>query len=166
MTSSNGNIFRVAGLLCGEFTGHRWIPSQRPVTGSFDVFFISAWMNDWVNNDDVGDLRRHRAHYDAIVMDNMHHAWYTAAVWFVGFSWRYWMIICILNMDIIRYYVKDPALLYRILTREIRWTRCRITAVHKQNIHKHRLIQPYMIIHMHINGWYKTYTYGYICIYV
>ena len=39
MTSSNGNIFRVAGTLCGEFTGHRWIPSQRPVTRSFDVFF-------------------------------------------------------------------------------------------------------------------------------
>ena len=26
MTSSNGYIFRVTGLLCGEFTGHRWIP--------------------------------------------------------------------------------------------------------------------------------------------
>ena len=26
MTSSNGNIFRVTGTLCGEFTGHRWIP--------------------------------------------------------------------------------------------------------------------------------------------
>ena len=39
MTSSNGNIFRVAGPLCGEFTGHRWIPSQRPVTRSFNVFF-------------------------------------------------------------------------------------------------------------------------------
>ena len=26
MTSSNGNIFRVTGLLWGEFTGHRWIP--------------------------------------------------------------------------------------------------------------------------------------------
>ena len=26
MTSSNGNIFRVTGHLCGEFTGHRWIP--------------------------------------------------------------------------------------------------------------------------------------------
>ena len=25
MTSSNGNIFRVTGLLCGEFTGQRWI---------------------------------------------------------------------------------------------------------------------------------------------
>ena len=25
MTSSNGNIFRVTGHLCGEFTDHRWI---------------------------------------------------------------------------------------------------------------------------------------------
>ena len=25
MTSSNGNIFRITGHLCGEFTGHRWI---------------------------------------------------------------------------------------------------------------------------------------------
>ena len=39
MTSSNGIIFRVTGPLCEEFTGHRWIPSQRPVTRSFDVFF-------------------------------------------------------------------------------------------------------------------------------
>ena len=43
MTSSNGNIFRVTGHLCGEFTGPRWIPrwipAQRPVTRSFDIFF-------------------------------------------------------------------------------------------------------------------------------
>ena len=39
MTSSNGNIFRVTGPLCGEFTGPGEIPSQRPVTRSFDVFF-------------------------------------------------------------------------------------------------------------------------------
>ena len=39
MTSSNGNIFRVTGHLCGEFTGPRWIPAQRPVTRSFNVFF-------------------------------------------------------------------------------------------------------------------------------
>ena len=26
MTSWNGYIFRVTGILCGEFTGHRWIP--------------------------------------------------------------------------------------------------------------------------------------------
>ena len=39
MTSSNGNIFRVTGPLCGEFTGPGEFPPQRPVTRSFDVFF-------------------------------------------------------------------------------------------------------------------------------
>ena len=29
MTSPNGNIFRVTGHLCGEFTGHRWIPHTK-----------------------------------------------------------------------------------------------------------------------------------------
>ena len=31
---------------------------------------ICAWKNGWVNNRDAGDLRRHRAHCDVIVMDN------------------------------------------------------------------------------------------------
>ena len=39
MTSSNGNIFRVTGPLCGEFTGPGEFPTQRPVTRSFDVSF-------------------------------------------------------------------------------------------------------------------------------
>ena len=39
MTSSNGNIFRVTGPLCREFTGPGEFPAQRPVTRSFDVFF-------------------------------------------------------------------------------------------------------------------------------
>ena len=29
MTSSNGNIFRATGHLCGEFTGPRWIPHTK-----------------------------------------------------------------------------------------------------------------------------------------
>ena len=39
MTSSNGNILRVTGPLCGEFTGPGEFPAQRPVTRSFDVYF-------------------------------------------------------------------------------------------------------------------------------
>ena len=39
MTSSNGNIFRVIGLLCEEFTVTGEFPSQRPATRNFDVFF-------------------------------------------------------------------------------------------------------------------------------
>ena len=29
---------------------------------------ICVWINGWVNNREAGDLRRHRAHYDVIVM--------------------------------------------------------------------------------------------------
>ena len=47
MTSSNGNIFRFTGHLCGEFTGHRWIPRTKT---SFGVFLICAWINCWANN--------------------------------------------------------------------------------------------------------------------
>ena len=39
MTSSNGNIFRVTGHLCGAFTGPGCFPAQRQVTRNFDVFF-------------------------------------------------------------------------------------------------------------------------------
>ena len=45
--------------------------AQRPVTRSFDVALICVWINGWVNNREVGDLRRYRAHYDVIVMDHM-----------------------------------------------------------------------------------------------
>ena len=39
MTSSNGNIFRVTGHLCGKFTGPRWISRTKASDASFDVFF-------------------------------------------------------------------------------------------------------------------------------
>ena len=42
MTSSDGNIFRNTGPLCGEFTGQWGIPSQRSVTLSFDVSLLCA----------------------------------------------------------------------------------------------------------------------------
>ena len=67
MTSSNENIFRVTGLLCGEFIGPRWIVPQRPVTWSFDVFFdlglnkqlIKQWRRWWFETP-LRSLRRHR----------------------------------------------------------------------------------------------------------
>ena len=55
MTSSNGNILRVTGPLCGEL---------------FDAFF-DLCLNKWLmNNREAGDLRRHRAHYDVTVMQS------------------------------------------------------------------------------------------------
>ena len=76
MTSSNGNIFRVTGPLCGEFTGHRWIPPHKGQRrGALMVSLISAWINGWVNNRDDGDLRCRCAHYDVTVMPPKFSRW-------------------------------------------------------------------------------------------
>ena len=48
--------------------GNSPVPTQRPVTRSFDVFLICVRIIGWVNNSDAGELRRYRAHYDVIVM--------------------------------------------------------------------------------------------------
>ena len=42
MTSSNENIFRVTGPLCGEFTGHRWIPLTKASGAELWCFLWSA----------------------------------------------------------------------------------------------------------------------------
>ena len=42
MTSSNGNIFRVTGLLCREFTGHQWIPCTKSSDAELWCFLWSA----------------------------------------------------------------------------------------------------------------------------
>ena len=42
MTSSNRNIFRVTGPLCGEFTGHRWIPRTTASDAELWWFFLST----------------------------------------------------------------------------------------------------------------------------
>ena len=42
MTLSNGNIFRVAGLLCGDFTGHRGIPRTKSSDAELWYFRWSA----------------------------------------------------------------------------------------------------------------------------
>ena len=42
MTSSNGNIFRVTGPLCGEFIGHRWIPHTKASDAELWYFLWSV----------------------------------------------------------------------------------------------------------------------------
>ena len=59
----------------GEF------PAQRPVTRSFSL--ICVWINGWVNNAETGDdLRRHRAHYDVIVMMVIRAYCFKKTAWF------------------------------------------------------------------------------------
>ena len=61
------------GLLCREFTDQQWIPFTKASDVVLWCFLCSAWINSWVNNRDAGDLRRHRAHYDAIAMQYFAH---------------------------------------------------------------------------------------------
>ena len=43
-------------------------PHKGQWRGALMFSFICAWINDWVNNREAGDLRRHRGHYGVIVI--------------------------------------------------------------------------------------------------
>ena len=118
MTSSNGNIFCVTGHLCGEFTGPRWIPHTKASDAELWCFsLICTRINGWVNNREAGDLRRHRAHYDVIVMilsvashrSREHGALFPLALcslWcvrMIGYmmAWSSYLFVCILHTPII-----------------------------------------------------------------
>ena len=70
-------------------------PSQRPVTRSFYVSLICVCINGWVNNHEAGDLRRHCAHYDVIVMKIF-------CIDFPGISSHDHAIFCCWSRDILR----------------------------------------------------------------
>ena len=64
-------ISALRAICAGNSPATGEIPTQRPVTRRFDVFFdLCLNKNVWVNNREAGVLRRHRVHYDAIVMPN------------------------------------------------------------------------------------------------
>ena len=64
---------------CHFVRGSRRSPVNSPHKGQWRgallIFVICAWINGWVNNRGTGDLRRHRAHYNFIVMASL---WRTA----------------------------------------------------------------------------------------
>ena len=68
MKSSNGNIFRVTGHLCGNSSISGEFPTQKQWHGALMFALIYARINGWVNNGEASDLRRHHGHYDVIVM--------------------------------------------------------------------------------------------------
>ena len=81
MTSSNGNIFRVTGLFCGE------LPAQRPVTRSFDVYFdlrlnkrLSKQSRGWWFETLSGPLGRHY---------NVKHIYTKTSYYICLWCWKY-----------------------------------------------------------------------------
>ena len=50
-------------------------PHKGQWRGTLMFSLICAWINDWVNNHEAGDLRRHRCHYDVNVMQNGDLCW-------------------------------------------------------------------------------------------
>ena len=85
MTSSNGNIFRVTGHLCGEFTGPRWISRTKASDAELDVFFdlhpnkrLSKQRWGWWFETLSCPLWRHRNVFISLVM--FHQAAYSACV--------------------------------------------------------------------------------------
>ena len=46
-------------------------PHKGQWRGALMFSLIYAWINDWVNNREAGDLRRQHGHYDVIVMTRM-----------------------------------------------------------------------------------------------
>ena len=48
-------------------------PHKGQWRGALMFSLMCTWMNGWVNNREAGDLRRHRAHYDVIVMIQKYH---------------------------------------------------------------------------------------------
>ena len=90
----------------GEF------PAQRPVTRSFDVFFDCTWINRWVNNDESGDFRRYRTHYDVIVMVwlNLLYRYFHRHVWSLHIDGNIFCCLHLVKFITVRKY-KDHVLL-------------------------------------------------------
>ena len=68
MTSSNGNVFRVTGHLCGKFIGPRWIPHTKASDAELWCFLWS--MSKYTVEKTIARLVIWDAivHYDVIVM--------------------------------------------------------------------------------------------------
>ena len=58
-------------------------PHKGQWRGALMFLWSAPWINGWANNREAGDLRRHRAHYDVIVMGNVQYL-----------RWRYLTSIC------------------------------------------------------------------------
>ena len=64
------NTFSASLAFCmGNSPGPVNSPHKGQWRGALMFSLIWTWINSWVNNPEAGDLRRHRAHCDVIVMN-------------------------------------------------------------------------------------------------
>ena len=69
VTSSNGNISALQALRAGNSPVNA--PNKGQWRGALMFSLICARLKASENNREAGDLRRHGAHYDVIVMGNI-----------------------------------------------------------------------------------------------
>ena len=68
MTSSNRNFSALLAFSEGNPPVIGGFPHQGQWRGALMFSLICPWTNGWANSRNDGDLRRHRPHYDVIVM--------------------------------------------------------------------------------------------------
>ena len=115
MTSSNGNIFRVTVHLCEDFTGHRWIPAQRPVTRSFDVFFdlrlikrLSKQLRGWWFETPLRSLWSHcnAVIYNHVIMTRMD-------IYYMCLNHNWFISIMLYEVNLVNFSNQQPHCLFQ-----------------------------------------------------
>ena len=92
--------------LCGEFTGHRWIPLTKASDTELWCFVWSAPEFCWVNNGEAGDLRRHHdvtATWSQTAMCTT--TIYNIQHWCLCISYRLFGILQVCQTSIIQSYI-------------------------------------------------------------
>ena len=82
MTSSNGKKFRVTGPCAGIHRLPVNSPHRGQWRGALMFSLIRIWRNDWVDNRDAGDYKRHRGYYNVPVI------WHDDVI-----KWKYFHVI-------------------------------------------------------------------------
>ena len=62
------------------------MPNTKASDASYVFYYICAWIHGCVNNREAGDLRRHRAHYDVIVMGIFRHWSIIIVVYYIRYD--------------------------------------------------------------------------------
>ena len=68
MMASSMETFPALPALCANNSPVTGEFPTKAITQSFNVFLICAWDNNWANTGEAGDLRRHRADCEVIVV--------------------------------------------------------------------------------------------------